>query len=148
MRIVFIGSVILSSRILEYLLSSGAQIVGLCTLKESRFNADHVDLGELGNKYSIPVFYGGDINSPEAVSWVKEKSDKYWVLCDTETTGLPSDPYEVQLTQISCIVIKYDFESNTFKELGTYNKKLKLSEKTLGLMNDPSSRIKKVLSFT
>jgi len=90
-------------------------------------------------------FWGKSI--PEFLNWVKEKSDKYWCLLDTETTGLPSDPYDVQLTQVSCIVIKYNFDTNTFEELDTYNKKIKLSEKTLGLMQSPESRIKKVLSF-
>ena len=55
-------------------------------------------------------FWGKSI--PEFLNWVKEKSDKYWILLDTETTGLLLDPYEVQLTQISCIVIKYDYDSN------------------------------------
>jgi DNA polymerase III epsilon subunit-like protein len=90
-------------------------------------------------------FWGKSI--PEFLNWVKEKSDKYWILLDTETTGLLSDPYEVQLTQISCIVIKYDYDSNSFKEVDTYNKKIKLTDKTLGLMQSPESRIKKVLSF-
>ncbi len=90
-------------------------------------------------------FWGKSI--PEFLNWVKEKSDKYWVLLDVESTGLHSDPYDVQLTQVSCIVIKYNFDTNTFEELDTYNKKIKLSEKTLGLMQSPESRIKKVLSF-
>jgi len=90
-------------------------------------------------------FWGKSI--PEFLNWIKGKSDKYWVLLDTETTGLPSDPYEIQLTQISCIVIKYDYDSNSFKEIDTYNKKLKLSDTSLGLMKEPENRIKKVLSF-
>jgi DNA polymerase III epsilon subunit-like protein len=90
-------------------------------------------------------FWGKSIS--EFLNWIKGKSDKYWVLCDTETTGLPSDPYEIQLTQISCIVIKYDYDSNSFKEIDTYNKKLKLSDTSLGLMKEPENRIKKVLSF-
>jgi DNA polymerase III epsilon subunit-like protein len=83
---------------------------------------------------------------PEFLNWVKGKSDKYWILLDTETTGLPSDPYEIQLTQISCIVIKYDYDSNSFKEIDTYNKKLKLTDNTIGLMKTKSN-IKRILSF-
>lgn len=90
-------------------------------------------------------FWGKSI--PEFLDWIKGKSDKYWVLLDTETTGLPSDPYEVQLTQISCIVVKYDFNSNSFNEVDSYNKKLKLTDTSLGMMKDPDNRIKKVLSF-
>jgi DNA polymerase III alpha subunit (gram-positive type) len=90
-------------------------------------------------------FWGKSI--PRFLNWIKEKSDKYWVLLDTETTGLPSDPYEIQLTQISCIVIKYNYNSNSYEEIDTYNKKLKLSDASLALMKDPTTRIKKVLSF-
>ena len=90
-------------------------------------------------------FWGKSI--PEILEWIKSKSNRYWILLDTETTGLPSDPYEVQLTQISCIVVKYNFDSNTFEEVDSYNKKLKLSDTSLGLMKNPTNRIKKVLSF-
>lgn len=90
-------------------------------------------------------FWGKSI--PEFLNWIKNKSGKYWCLLDTESSGLPSDPYDVQLTQIACIIIKYNFDSNTFEEVDTYNKKIKLTDKTLGLMQSPESRIKKVLSF-
>lgn len=90
-------------------------------------------------------FWGKSI--PEFLNWVKEKSDKYWVLLDVESTGLHSDPYEIQLTQVSCIIIKYDFNSNDFVEIDTFNKKIKLSKNTLNLMKDPNTRIKWVLSF-
>lgn len=89
--------------------------------------------------------YGKTIT--EFLNWLKEKSNSYWVLLDTETTGLPSDNYDVQLTQIACIVVKYNFDSNTFEEIDTYNKKIKLTDKTLDLMKSPDVRIKKVLSF-
>jgi len=89
-------------------------------------------------------FWGKSI--PEFLNWIKGKSNKYWILLDTETTGLISDPYEVQLTQISCIVIKYDYDSNSFKEIDTYNKKLKLTDNTLDLMKTKSN-IRRILSF-
>jgi DNA polymerase III epsilon subunit-like protein len=68
-------------------------------------------------------FWGKSIT--QFLDWVKSKSDKYWVVLDTETTGLPTDPHEVQLTQLSCIVVKYNLDTNTFEEVDTYNKKLK-----------------------
>jgi DNA polymerase III epsilon subunit-like protein len=79
------------------------------------------------------------------LDWIKKKSDKYWILLDTETTGLPGN-YEVQLTQIACIVIKYDFNKNKYTEIDSYNKKIKLTDKTLSIMRDIDI-IKKVLSF-
>lgn len=88
----------------------------------------------------------GKSNS-DFLNWLKSKSNKYFVLVDTETTGLREDPYEVQLTQVSCVVSKYNFDTNSFEEVETYDKKIKLTSDTLSLMKDPSSRIKKVLSF-
>jgi DNA polymerase III epsilon subunit-like protein len=90
-------------------------------------------------------FWGKSIT--QFLDWVKSKSDKYWVVLDTETTGLPTDPQEVQLTQLSCIVVKYNLDTNTFEEVDTYNKKLKLNQKTLDQMKEPGNRIKWVLSF-
>ena len=90
-------------------------------------------------------FWGKSI--PEFLDWIKQKEDRYFVLLDTETTGLPSDPYEIQLTQISCIVSKYNFDENSFEEIETFDKKLKLSDTSLELMKKPGTRIKNVLSF-
>lgn len=90
-------------------------------------------------------FWGKSI--PEFLSWLESKSHQHWVLLDTETTGLQQDPYEVQLTQVSCLIVKYNFQSNTFDEIEHFDKKLKLTPETLRLMKDPKSRIKKVLSF-
>jgi len=74
MRIVFIGSVEFSLRALERLVSLGADIVGICTLKESKFNADYVDLTSVGVAHGIPCLYADDINSPEALTWIKTKA--------------------------------------------------------------------------
>ncbi len=86
-------------------------------------------------------------NIPEVLSWLESMSGRKWIFLDTETTGLRESPYEVQLTQISCIITKYNPQSNSFEEIDIYNKKLKLTDDTLRLMKDPNSRIKKVLSF-
>lgn len=84
---------------------------------------------------------------PEILSWIELKSENTWAWLDTETTGLPSDDHEVQLTQVSAIATKYNFHSNTFKELDSYDKKIKLTDVSLQSMKDPTSRIKKVLTF-
>jgi DNA polymerase III epsilon subunit-like protein len=100
-------------------------------------------------KYSTFIlehkFWGKSIS--EFFNWIKSKSDKYWVIFDSETTGLPSDPYQTQLTQVSCIVCKYNFENNTFEEIDTFNKKIKLTDDTISLMNQPENKIRKILSF-
>lgn len=89
-------------------------------------------------------FWGKSIQ--EILTWIDIKSKKYWILLDTETTGLSSDPYEIQLTQISCLVVKYDFNSNTFKEIEHFNKKLNLTNNTKEIMKG-KSRIEDVLKF-
>ncbi len=74
MRIVFIGAVEFSLRALERLVEMNAEIVGVCTLQESKFNADHVDLSSFSVMHGIPVFYADDINSTETLSWIQDKS--------------------------------------------------------------------------
>lgn len=90
-------------------------------------------------------FWGKSIS--EFLTWMESKSKNHFVIIDCESTGLPSDPYEVQLTQISCIVVKYDYNLNKFIEINSFNKKIKLTEKTIHLMDDPNNRINSVLSF-
>jgi methionyl-tRNA formyltransferase len=74
MRIVFIGTVKFSFSTLERLLKIGADVVGVCTLKKSKFNSDHIDLSELSNLHGIPSLYADDINSTEVIDWIKNKA--------------------------------------------------------------------------
>lgn len=74
MRIVFIGTVEFSLRALERLVALDAKIVGVCTLQESKFNADHVDLSRVSAAHGIPCFYADDINSTAALSWIQSKA--------------------------------------------------------------------------
>ena len=73
MRVVFIGAVQFSAKCLEVILSSNAQVVGVCTLKESKFNADHQDLSPIANEFDIPCLYVEDINSDTSLKWIKER---------------------------------------------------------------------------
>ena len=88
--------------------------------------------------------FWGKSNS-EFLSWVESISDSKFAWIDTETTGLPSDNYEVQLTQISAIITKYNFQANTFEELDSYDKKLQLTQKSKDMLK--TTRIKSVLKF-
>lgn len=74
MRIVFIGAVEFSLRALERLLVMNAEIVGVCTLRGSTFNADHVDLSVISESHGIPWLYAENINSAETLSWIQKKS--------------------------------------------------------------------------
>ncbi|MCE5181756.1 MAG: formyltransferase family protein [Anaerolineaceae bacterium] len=74
MRIVFIGTVEFSLHALECLLAMNAEIVGVCTLQESKFNADHVDLSAVSAAHGIPWLYVEDVNSEETLGWIQDKS--------------------------------------------------------------------------
>lgn len=74
MRIVLVGTVEFSRHALERLLAMNAEIVGVCTLQESKLNTDHVDLSAISEIHGIPWCYAEDINSAEALNWIHEKS--------------------------------------------------------------------------
>ena len=74
MRIVFIGAVKFSSRALRELISMRANIVGVCTLRNSSFNADHQDLTPIAESASIPVCPFTDLGSQEAIRWIRSQS--------------------------------------------------------------------------
>ena len=71
MKIVFIGSVEFSAEMLKELILMQANIVGVCTLAESKINADHFDLMKLTNNTGIPSRYASDVNDFEVTKWIK-----------------------------------------------------------------------------
>lgn len=83
---------------------------------------------------------------PQILEWLKSKSEMPWLWIDTETTGL-GGPKQQQLTQVSCLATDYNFNSNTFNELGTFDEKVKLTDETKLKYNLPNDRTKWVLSF-
>jgi methionyl-tRNA formyltransferase len=74
MKIIFIGSVEFSLRALQATIQAGGNVVAICTLKRSPFNADFCDLTPFAKKSEIPCIYVNDINSTETVSWIKQFS--------------------------------------------------------------------------
>src|SRR3989338_9158936 len=73
MRILFIGSVEFSRRALDMLLTTDAQIVGVCTLQQSAFNADHCDLSVICEAHRIPWVYAPDINTDKTFQWMADQ---------------------------------------------------------------------------
>lgn len=71
MRIVFIGSVALSAKALRELIAMRANVVGVCTLRESKFNSDHENLAPIANQAAIPVRYAPEVNSVENLAWIR-----------------------------------------------------------------------------
>lgn len=70
MRILFIGAVKFSSQALRMLIAIQAEVVGVCTLKESKFNSDHEDLTTIAEQAGIPVKYTPNVNSEENIAWI------------------------------------------------------------------------------
>jgi methionyl-tRNA formyltransferase len=73
MRVVFIGAVEFSRRVLMAVLSTEAEVVGVCTRESSSFNADHCDLSELCDTAGIGWTYSDDINAETTLSWIRDK---------------------------------------------------------------------------
>ena len=74
MKILFIGSVKFSFFMLEELIKMKTNIVGVCTLNKSNFNADHYDLAKLSRANQIDFIYAPEINKSENINWIKNKS--------------------------------------------------------------------------
>jgi methionyl-tRNA formyltransferase len=72
MKIVFIGTVQFSASMLDVLIEIKAQVVGVCTLSNAPANADHVDLSDQARRNGIPVLDTSNINSVEAVDWIRQ----------------------------------------------------------------------------
>jgi len=71
MKIVFIGTVEFSRKMLEKLIELKAEIVGVCTKKTSMFNNDYEDLEPLCKYNQIPIRFTNDINSQASYNWIK-----------------------------------------------------------------------------
>lgn len=71
MKIFFIGSVEFSNLALKKLISLNADIVGVATKSQSKFNSDHTDLTPLSKQNEILVKYVKDINAPHIIDWIK-----------------------------------------------------------------------------
>ena len=83
---------------------------------------------------------------PELFNWIDSKSKLVWVFLDTETSGL-GGPKQQQLTQVSAIATQYDFKSNNFSEIGTFDEKIKLTDETKSKFLKPEDKTKWVLGF-
>lgn len=70
MKIVFIGTVSFSEKLLNKLVDMQANVVGVCTKRLSNFNADFVDLTPICDANSIPCQHVDDINSAESINWI------------------------------------------------------------------------------
>ncbi len=73
MRILFIGCVESSYRLLEKLIDLKADVVGVITKEESNFNSDYRDLKPLCEKAGFPVCVVKNINDAGSIEFVKNQ---------------------------------------------------------------------------
>lgn len=71
MKIVFIGTVQSSEKMLLKLIEIKADIVGVITKEKSDFNSDFCSLVPVSSQNNIPYITVPDVNSPETIKWVK-----------------------------------------------------------------------------
>ena len=74
MKIVLIGTVEFSKRMLEKLIEFNAQVVGVCGKEKSKFNSDFANLKPLCDKNKIPSKFINNINSKDSYDWIKSLS--------------------------------------------------------------------------
>ncbi len=74
MRIVFIGCVQFSFEMLKHLLLniSEAEVVGVVTRRQSRFNTDFSSLDSLVEEFNVPCYYADETNQIEMADWVRK----------------------------------------------------------------------------
>lgn len=95
MRILFIGCVKSSEFFLKKLIEVNAEIVGVITKSESKFNSDFVDLGEVCREKKIDYIYVCNVNDQDSKNFMREKGADL-ILClgwsqilDEEVLSLP-----------------------------------------------------------
>lgn len=71
MRILFVGCVESSYRLLAELMKKEKQIVGVITKDSSAFNADYMDLRPLCEKQDIPCHYVKNINDVDSLEFIR-----------------------------------------------------------------------------
>ena len=74
MKIVFVGCVESSYRLLDTLLRNKQNVVGVITKKESSANADFEDLSVLCSEYGVDFVYVENINGNSAVEFLRVKN--------------------------------------------------------------------------
>lgn len=73
MRILFIGCVESSRQLLESLVESSVNIVGVVTKEESLGNADFINLKPICEKHGIDYYYVKNINDPDSLDYIRAK---------------------------------------------------------------------------
>jgi len=70
-RVLFIGTVEFSLQMLKFLISLDSELVGVVTGQDRGVNSDFADLAPVCEEYRIPVLVCENVNSPEALGWIR-----------------------------------------------------------------------------
>ncbi|AGT42692.1 formyltransferase family protein [Treponema pedis] len=71
MKVLVIGTVLFSLRVLNKLIDLNTDIIGVCTKEDSHYNSDFADLTPLCIEKKIPCFLIQSINSQDCIDWIK-----------------------------------------------------------------------------
>lgn len=73
MKILIIGTVIFTEKMLEKIISCQAGLVGVVTSENNKLNSDFVDLAPVCDEYKIPLFRTSDINDADTTTWIRKQ---------------------------------------------------------------------------
>ena len=71
MKVVFIGTVEFSLQMLQVLLESDVEIVGVISGKSNEINSDFVDLKQICIDNQLAYFVTDDVNAKESIVWIE-----------------------------------------------------------------------------
>ena len=75
MKILVIGNVIFSHKLVEYLIKEKFNLIGVITSKKNIYNnSDYSDMTSLLKKYKIPTYKTKNINEETTYKWIKKST--------------------------------------------------------------------------
>ncbi len=81
MKILFIGSVIFSKKILLSLIKKKYEICGIITKRKSSVNSDFYNLKQISIKYKIDCLITKNINDNSVINWIRNKKPDLILCC-------------------------------------------------------------------
>ena len=73
MKIIFIGNVIFSEKMLKKILELKGDVIGVITKRNSSFNSDFCDISYIAKENNIDYLYVENINEMKNIEWIKNK---------------------------------------------------------------------------
>ena len=73
MKIIFIGNVIFSEKMLKKILELKGDVIGVITKRNSFFNSDFCDISYIAKENNIDYLYVENINEMKNIEWIKNK---------------------------------------------------------------------------